>query len=376
MNFILLEVFINLGLMKSELPYLLALTYVPGIGPINQRKILNTVELKSLWTMSNNELKDIFRKRPEFIPYFQSSETLDLAYSEIEFCKENDIKILSYNSENYPKNLKNCVDAPLVFFSKGNYDFDKKIHLGIVGTRLMTRYGKEFIWKLIEDLSDYNFGYISGLAFGCDVEMHRACIEYNLSNVAVLAHGLNRISPSRHQKEAKKIVENGALITEYSTFHKAEAMNFILRNRIIAGLCDALIVVESDIKGGSMSTANYANAYNREVFALPGRINDKFSLGCNHLIQNNQAYLIRDAKDLLNYFSLIIRPKPKQIKLFIDLDKDEQPVYDYLKKNGRQQVDKIGIDLNIPVFKLNSILLNLELKGVVRPLSGKFFEIQ
>lgn len=372
----MLKLFINLGLMKSKLPYLMALTYVPGIGPMNQRKILKVVEVDSLWSMSEKELKGIFRKRPEFIPYFQSNETLDLAQREIEYCKQNNIDILTYDSENYPKHLKNCVDAPLVLFSKGNYKFNKKLQIGIVGTRLMTRYGKDFIWKLIQDLADYNFVFVSGLAFGCDIEMHRACIKNNLTNVAVMAHGLNRISPSRHIKEAKIITENGALLTEYSSFHKAEAMNFILRNRIIAGLCDALIVVESDIKGGSMSTANYANAYNREVFAVPGRVEDKFSLGCNHLIQNNQAYLIRGAEDLLNYFSLIIRPKPKQIELFIDLDDDEQLIYDYLKENGRQQVDKIGLDLKLPVFKLNSILLNMELKGVIKPLSGKFFEIQ
>lgn len=375
MDFILLKVFTNLGLMKSKLPYLMALTYVPGIGPMNQRKILKVVDVESLWTMSHKELKETFRKRPEFISYFQSSETLDLAYREIEYCKENNIDIISYQSNYYPKHLENCADAPLVLFSKGNYKFDKKPQIGIVGTRMMTRYGKDFIWKLIGDLSEYNFAFISGLAFGCDIEMHRACIEYNLPNVGVLAHGLNRISPARHRKEANEIVENGALVTEYSSFHKAEAMNFVLRNRIIAGLCDALIVVESDKKGGSMTTANYANAYNREVFAVPGRVDDKFSLGCNHLIQNNQAYLIRDAKDILNYFSLIIRPKPKQVELFIDLNDEEQLIYDYLKENGRQQVDKIGLDLKIPVFKLNSILLNLELKGVVKPLSGKFFEI-
>lgn len=362
--------------MKPRLPYLLALTYVPGIGPMNQRKVLKAVDVKELWSMSNKELKEIFRKRSEFIPYFQSSKCLDQAYQEIEYCEKNNIEILTIDSEKYPYKLKNCSDSPLILFKKGNYSFDRKLQIAIVGTRRMTHYGKKFIEKLIEDLAEYNFGFVSGLAFGCDIEMHRACIQHQLANVGVLAHGLNRVSPVRHKIEANKIIENGALVSEYSSFHNAEPMNFILRNRIIAGLSDAVIVVESDKRGGALATANYANAYNREVFAVPGRIDDKYSLGCNNLIQNNQAYMIRNGKDLLNYFSLIMRPKPRQIELFIELEPDEKLIYDYLRENGRQQIDVIGLELKIPVFKLNTILLNLELKGVVKPLSGKFFEIQ
>src|SRR5690606_3843056 len=272
--------------------------------------------------------------------------------------------------------LKNCLDSPLILFKKGNYEWKNKLFIGIVGTRKMTAYGKKFIEEFIEDLAGQNICFVSGLAYGCDIEAHRNCVKTQIPNLAVLAHGLNRISPSAHKKEAKEIQENGALITEYSTFHNAEPINFVLRNRIIAGLCDAVIVVESDVKGGALATANYANAYNREVFALPGRVDDKFSLGCNQLIQSNQAYLIRNSEDLLNYFNLKLNPKPVQKELFITLNEEEQMIYDHLLKNGKQQIDQLSVQLGFPVFKLNGILLNLELKEIIKPLPGKFFEIK
>lgn len=361
--------------MKTDLLHLLALSYVPGIGPANQRKILKTFEAQTLWQLSNRDLKEIFKNKTEFIPYFQSTQVLELAQKEIEYCKANGIEIVEAKSNEYPAKLKHCYDAPLILFKKGNYDFNRKLHIALVGTRKMTAYGKKFIDELIADLSNQNIAIVSGLAFGCDIQAHRQCLNHGMPNVAVLAHGLNRVSPVSHRKEAFEIIQNGALISEYSTFHNAEPINFVLRNRIIAGLSDAVIVVESDKRGGALATANYANAYNREVFALPGRIDDRFSLGCNALIQSNQAYMIRNAKDLLQYFNLRLAPKPKQLDLFIELEDDEKVIYEYLKSNGRQQIDRLSIELNMPIFKLNSVLLNMELKGVVKPLSGKFFEI-
>lgn len=359
--------------MNSNLVYLMALTYIPGIGPMNQRRILKTVEPEELWSLSEKELKEIFRGRKEIISYFQSDELLKLAQKELEFCSQNQINILEIQSSGYPEKLKNCSDSPLILFKKGNYLLQDKLQIGIVGTRKMTAYGKKFIEELIENLTGQKIGFVSGLAYGCDIEAHRNCIRHHIPNVAVLAHGLNRISPSSHKKESREIVENGALLTEYSSFHNAEPINFVLRNRIIAGLCDAVIVVESDKKGGALATAQYANSYNREVFAVPGRVEDKFSLGCNELIQSNQAVMIRNAGDLLNYFNLKSNPKPIQTELFIELDPDEKLIYEFLKKNGRQQIDFLSSTLEIPIFRLNSILLNLELKGVIQAFSGKFY---
>lgn len=361
--------------MNSQLLHLMALTYVPGIGVINQRKILKNILAEDLWKSSEKELEDFFQSKPEFLKHFKSKEFLELAQKEIEFCEKNEIQIISYESDNYPKNLKECVDSPVLLFQKGNYHFDKKLHVAVVGTRRMTNYGKGFIKNLLDELAPQNIGIVSGLAFGCDIEAHRKSIELGIPNVAVLGHGLNRISPTNHRKESEKISENGALLTEYSSFHSTEGMNFVLRNRIIAGICDAVIVVESDVKGGSLLTATYANNYNREVFAVPGRVADKYSLGCNQLIQSHQAYMIRSAEDLLNYFNLRKQLKTVQKELFIELNEQEKLIYDLLKKNGRQQVDQLLSVSGLAVFKLNGVLLNLELKGVVKPLTGKFYEI-
>ena len=359
--------------MNPNLLPLLALTYVPRLGPINQRKILKTVEADQIWHLSPKELKAIFRNRTDLIRYFQTNECFALAQKEMDYCEKHGIEILSYQDISYPEKLRNCSDAPLVLFKKGNYNFDNKLHIGIVGTRQMTSYGKKFIEKLVEDLSTQNIAFVSGLAYGCDIEAHRNCLKYQIPNLAVLAHGLNRISPAPHKKEAKEICENGALLTEYSTFHNAEPLNFVLRNRIIAGLCDAVIVVESDKRGGALATANYANSYNREVFAVPGRIEDRLSFGCNELIQSNQAYMIRDANDLLNYFNLKINPKPIQKELFIDLNSDQDLVYQFLVKSGKKHIDEIALSLQIPLYKLNSVLLELELMGLIKPFSGKLY---
>jgi len=361
--------------MNPNLIYTLALTYIPGLGPINQKKILKIVDAPSLWNYPEKELKEIFRKRKDLIAAFGKSEYLELAQKEIDWCWENEIDILHYDSRGYPGKLKNCLDSPLVLFQKGVHDFNRNLHIAIVGTRKMTSYGKKFIENFIEEIASQNMVIVSGLAYGCDIEAHRFSIQNEIPNIAVLAHGLNKISPSAHKKEAAEIPKRGALLTEYSTFHNAEPINFVLRNRIIAGLCDAVIVVESDKKGGALATANYANAYNREVFAVPGRTEDKYSLGCNELIQTHQAYMIRNARDLLNYFNLQEKPKPVQPQLFIELDEEEKTIYNHLKKNGKQQIDVLYNSLRIPVFKLNGILLNMEIKGVVKPLPGKFFEI-
>ena len=361
--------------MNLEPIYTLALTYVSGLGPVNQKKILKYADSKSLWSLSEKELKEILGGRKDLIAQFLSSKCLETAEKEMEFCEKNNIEILFHSSENYPEKFKNCVDSPLVLFKKGSHHFNSQLHIGIVGTRKMTSYGKKFIENLLNEISSQQMSIVSGLAYGCDIEAHRISIENQIPNVAVLAHGLNRVSPKAHQKEALELQKKGALLTEYSSFHNAEPINFILRNRIIAGICDAVIVVESDKKGGALATANYANSYNREVFALPGRVEDRFSLGCNELIQSNQAYMIRNAEDLLNYFNLKSKPKINQTKLFIELEGEEELVYNFLKENGRQQIDFLYHTLQIPVFKLNGILLNLELKGIVKPLSGKFFEL-
>lgn len=359
--------------MNPNLTYLLALTYVPGLGPINQRKILQKMDAKSIWELSQNEIKTIFRGKKQFIPHFSNSTYIDLAEKQIDYCHKNNIEILDFEHPYYPEKLKLCPDAPLVLFQKGKYQFNRKLHIAVVGTRKMTNYGKNFIEKFMDELSHQPIAIVSGLAYGCDIQAHRNSLAKDISNVAVLAHGFQKISPSSHQKDSEEIIKNGCLLTEYSTFHVPEPMNFVLRNRIIAGISDAVVVVESDSKGGALATASYAQSYNREVFALPGRVDDKYSLGCNGLIHSLQASILRNAEDLMNYFQLNSASKPVQKELFIDLEVDEEKIFNFLRENGKQQIDSISNQTKIPIFTLNSLLLNLELKGIIKPYSGKFY---
>lgn len=208
--------------MNPEPIYTLALTYVSKLGPVNQKKILKHLNPETIWSLSEKDLKEIFKERKDIISQFLSLKCLEKAEKEIEFCKRNDIEILLHSSGNYPEKLKNCTDSPLVLFKKGSHDFNKKLHIGIVGTRKMTPYGKRFIENLLEEISTQQMVIVSGLAYGCDIEAHRLSIENQIPNVAVLAHGLNRISPAAHKKEASELQKNGALLTEYSSFHNAE----------------------------------------------------------------------------------------------------------------------------------------------------------
>lgn len=361
--------------MKTELIYQLALTFVPGLGTATQRKIIKVAEPKDLWSFSEKELNQIFKSKLNLISEFRSDKYLKMAEEEISYCKENGIEILGHGDTAYPVKLKECLDSPLILYKKGNYNFDRKLHIGIVGTRQMTLYGKDFIEKFIDELAHQDITFVSGLAFGCDITAHRISVKNHLPNIGVLGTNLGRVSPAAHKPIAEKIVANGALISESPSFQVPDTMNFVLRNRIIAGLCDAVIVVESAERGGALFTAAYANSYNREVFAVPGRVGDKYSAGCNQLIQTNQAYMIRNADDLLEYFNLKNKPKPRQTELFIELEETEKKIYDFLKVNGKQQIDTLLVNLKIPVYQLNTSLLNLELKGIVKPLPGKYFEL-
>jgi DNA processing protein len=214
------------------------------------------------------------------------------------------------------------------------------------------------------------------LAYGVDVLAHQLAIKNNLQTVAILAHGLNQIYPKTHHKEATKMLENGGLITEFWSTSNPDRENFVKRNRIVAGLSQATIIIESAMRGGSLITADIANSYNRDVFAVPGRVSDLYSTGCNNLIKTNKASMLTTAKDLVYLLNWDIKEKLKVIQkqLFIELDPTEEKIYNYLLNEGKQTLDMIALHCNYPIYKISSILLNLELKGVVKPLHGKLFE--
>ena len=277
----------------------------------------------------------------------------------------------------YPEKLKHCVDGPVVLFSSGNINLEGRKIISIVGTRQITSYGTDFCKKFIEDLAPLNPVIISGFAYGVDIVAHQAALDNNLQTIGVLAHGLNQIYPKAHKKYMAKMEENGGFMTEFWSTSNPDRENFLKRNRIIAGMAEATVVIESADKGGSLVTANLANDYNRDVFAVPGRITDKYSQGCNNLIKSQRANLLASAADMiymLNWELEEKKHKPVQKQLFVSLEMDEQKIYDYLQKSGKELMDIIALECELPVYKISSLLLNMELKGVIRPLPGKLFE--
>ncbi len=265
----------------------------------------------------------------------------------------------------------------ILLFHRGNIDLGNKKIISIVGTRKITTYGTTFCQNLIEELAPLNPVIVSGLAYGVDICAHKAAIEKNLQNIACLAHGLNQMYPKEHKRYAQKIEENGGFISEFWSSDSFDRNNFLKRNRIIAGLSEATVVIESAEKGGSLVTADIANSYNREVFAVPGRATDNQSRGCNNLIKQQKAQLLTSAADIIYMLGWELKDdkKPRQTQLFVELDEEEKVIFRYLKEKEKELLDTIALECNFPAFKTASILMNMELKGVIRPLPGKLFQL-
>src|SRR5690606_11009127 len=302
---------------------------------------------------------------------------MEEADAELEFIAANDLKCSYFKDKTYPEKLKHCPDGPVLFFHRGNIDLANKKIISIVGARKITTYGTIFCQKLIEEIAPLNPVIVSGLAYGVDICAHRSAMENQLQTIACLAHGLNQIYPKEHKSFKEKIEENGGFITEFWSSDAFDKNNFLKRNRIIAGLSEATIVIESAEKGGSLVTADIANSYDREVFAVPGRTTDSQSKGCNNLIKQQKAHLLTSAADLIYMLGWELKEsqKPKQTQLFVELDEEEKAVFRFLKEKEKELLDTIALECNIPAYKVASILMNMELKGVVRPLPGKLFQL-
>jgi len=270
------------------------------------------------------------------------------------------------------------LDGPLVLFKKGTINLEGRKIISIVGTRNITSYGTAFCERLVEALAPLDPIIVSGFAYGVDICAQRNAIKHGLQTIGCLAHGLNQVYPKVHAKYVPEIEKNGGFVTEFWSSSNPDRENFLKRNRIIAGMSEATIVVESAEKGGSLVTADIANSYNREVFAVPGRVQDKYSMGCNNLIKQQKAHMITSAADiiyLLNWELEQTEKKPIQKQLFIELDEVEKIIYSYLQVEGKQLLDSIALDCQLPIYKVSSTLLNMEMKGVIRPLPGKLFEV-
>lgn len=312
----------------------------------------------------------------------QGAAALMRAVEEVEFILKNKITATYFTDRNYPFRLKECTDAPLLLFSKGSADLNKGKFIGIVGTRNATDYGKEMCRKLIEDLSAAlpETVIVSGLAYGIDIAAHKAALNAALPTIGVVGHGLDRIYPAVHRPFAVKMVENGGLLTEYLSRTNPDRPNFVQRNRIIAGLSDVTIVVESAIRGGALLTVEAAGSYNRDVFAFPGRTTDEYSAGCNMLIKYNKAGLIESADDLMRAMNWTPQPGSTkttniQTTLFMDLSDDEQQIVTQLRQHSDGiQVNELAILSGLPFSRISALLLEMEFKGVVKCLPGSIYK--
>lgn len=362
---------------EQNIIYLLALLRVDGVGDIMAKKLLTHFgTAENVLNANPKQLAAIDGVGSVLLRNFKDKTIFEKAQREFDFIRDNDIDILSYQDENYPERLKHCIDGPVLMFSAGNISLKDRKIISIVGTRQITSYGTEFCRKLIEDLAPLDPIIVSGFAYGVDIVAHQLAMENNLQTIGVLAHGLNQIYPKTHKKYMSKMEQNGGFMTEFWSTSNPDKENFVRRNRIVAGMTEATIVIESADKGGSLITANMANDYNRDVFAVPGRITDKYSMGCNNLIKTQKANVLTSAADLIYILNWDITKenKPIQKQLFVTLDPDEQKVYDYLLKTGKELMDIIALHCDFPIYRISGLLLNMELKGVIRPLPGKMFE--
>jgi len=362
---------------EQELFYLLALQQVEGVGDIMAKKLINHCgSAEAVFKTKTSQIAAIDGIGSILIQNLKSKTVFEKAEQELQFIKSNEINVAYFQDENYPDRLKHCIDGPVLLFTSGNIDLKNKKIISIVGTRQITSYGMEFCRKLIEDLAPLDPVIVSGFAYGVDIFAHQLAIDNNLQTIGVVAHGLNQIYPKTHKKYVAKVEQNGGFMTEFWSSSNPEKENFVRRNRIVAGISEATIVIESAERGGSLITANIANDYNRDVFAVPGRTTDKYSQGCNNLIKTQKANLLTSAADLVYILNWDIesKAKPVQKQLFFTLEDEEQKVYDYLLKNGKELMDIIALRCDFPIYKISGMLLNMELKGVIRPLPGKLFE--
>ncbi len=358
----------------ADLQYVLALQHIPNLGDASAKKLIRYAgSAEAVLKEKKSALLKIDGVGAHKLQGLFDAEHLQAAEKELDFINKNEIQCLYYKDDDYPEKLKHCPDGPILIFSRGNIDLERKKIISIVGTRRATIQGTRFCEQLIEELAPLDPVIVSGFAYGIDIAAQKAAMERGLQTIGCLAHGLNQIYPQAHHKYVKKIEENGGFFSDFWSTDVFDRNNFLKRNRIIAGLSEATVVVESAEKGGSLVTADIANSYNREVFAVPGRPSDPQSKGCNMLLKSQQAHVLTSAADLVYMLNWQLREeaKPVQKQLFVELEEEEQLLYGFLKENGKEQLDLIALNCSIPTFKAATLLLNMELKGVIRPLPGK-----
>nr|WP_319270277.1 DNA-processing protein DprA [uncultured Draconibacterium sp.] len=367
--------------MNEDLKYKVALSMLPNIGGILARNLVAYIgSAEGVFSQSAKALTKVPGIGELYARQIKKSNVLPKAEQELEYIDKNGIDIHFYTDKTYPRRLKSCVDAPLIIYTKGKMNLDAERVISVVGTRNATEYGKSIVSDLCREFAErkYNILIVSGLAYGIDIQAHRSALKYDLPTVGVIAHGLDMLYPAIHKQTALKMQKSGGIVTDFPSNSKIDPANFVKRNRIIAGLADATIVVESAKKGGSLITAEIASSYNRDVYAFPGRSGDTYSKGCNQLIRNNQATLIEGIEDLEYFMGWEKTDKVEAIQssLFIDLNPEEERVVDLLKEKGELFIDQISAEIKLPVSRVSAMLLNLEFKNLLVALPGKMYKLR
>ena len=371
---------------EQETLYTLALTRVPGLNLLHQHVLLREMgSATAVYEHRRDIMHVLSEANPRIVEALSLMDSLlPRAEEEIRFMEEGQIRCLGINDTDYPARLLECPDAPIALFYRGNADLNARHVVSMVGTRRITEYGRDICRNFVRQLSRLcpDVLVISGLAYGVDIQCHRAALENDLPTVGVLAHGLDQIYPYHHRDDAVRMLEHGGLLTEFMSRTNADKKNFVRRNRIVAGLSDATLVVESASKGGSLITAEIADSYDRDVFAFPGRLSDVYSEGCNELIRRNRASLVSSAESFVESMGWeTVAELQQQLAagiqqdLFPDLSEEEQLVVNTLRKHEELQVNPLAIETGIPVGRLSSLLFTLEMKGVIRAMSGGMYRV-
>lgn len=367
---------------QNELLSKIALSLVPGIGSITAKSLITACGgAEQVFREQEKVLRTIPGIGTVLAKNILQSKVLPRAAKEVEFISRNNVMAHFYLDESYPQRLTNCVDAPMLLFSKGNANLNPSKVISIVGTRNATEYGRELVDKLISDLAGrgYDLQIVSGLAYGIDIQAHLAALRHSIPTVCVLAHGLDTVYPTLHKNIAREMCDHeGGMVSDFLSHTVLDRKNFLRRNRIIAGLADAVIVVESAKKGGALLTAELAVSYNRDLFAFPGRVGETYSEGTHYLIKSNRAGLIENIGDLeycMDWQPATGNPECSQLRLFAELTPDQQTIVDLLQKEGVSDIDQISLLSEMPVNRVSPVLLSLEFAGIVKSLPGKMFRM-
>ncbi len=361
--------------------YLMALTLVPGVGDKKAKVLLQHFEQpKEIFKASKKKLKEVQGIGDDIIEHIKKFDAWQKVDNEIKFAEKHHIQILTQYNNTYPNKLLAYADMPLVLYYRGEADLNAKKAISIVGTRSASDYGKLLTDNFVTASSKHDITIISGMAYGIDAVAHKASVKVNVPTIGVLAHGLDRIYPAEHKLLAKEILQaGGGLLTEFMSGSKPDKHNFPKRNRIVAGLCDALVVAETGVKGGSMLTAHYGIAYKKTIAAFPGRVTDKNSMGCNALIKNNIAHLVHNAQDVFELMkwsnTTTHNPNKLQRSLFYELTDDETCIIQLLEKHGAMQIDALYDAIDLSPSKIANLLLSLELKTLIQSLPGKKYQL-